>query len=98
MVIFNPNIIFRHRIAGLVMVIILMNQESCADRPIVDSVIEVTESLKPSLTITDGVGRQVAIPYPLTRVVAASSYGAEMILALGAKTSLAGVGDYAKTF
>ena len=50
-----------------------------------------------TLTITDGVGRQVMVPDPLTRIAAASgSYGPEAILALDAREALVGVGDYAK--
>lgn len=52
-----------------------------------------------TIVIEDGVGRQISVPYPLKRVVAASgSYGPETILALGAKDRLVGVGDYAKLF
>ena len=55
------------------------------------------EENKTTLTITDGVGRRVTVPYPLTRVAAASgSYGPEALLALGAGKALVGVGDYAK--
>ena len=46
---------------------------------------------RPTITVTDYLGRQVTLPYPLRRVAVVNPYCAEMINAVGAGHTIVGV-------
>ena len=47
-----------------------------------------------TITVTDSIGREVTIPYPLTRVVVSNAYNVEFINAVGAIDTVVGVDSY----
>ena len=47
-----------------------------------------------TITVTDSIGREVTVPYPLTRVVVSNAYNAELINAVGALDTVVGVDNY----
>lgn len=44
-----------------------------------------------TITLTDSLGRRVALPYPLTRVAVVNPYNAELIAAVGAESTICGI-------
>ena len=59
-----------------------------------DKSSEVTNTAeKEYMTVTDSIGRNVEIPYPVTNAVVANAYNVEIINAIGALDSVTGV-DY----